>query len=181
MSDARYVARLRCPYCHEEVAPADVKVGCGRCMAWHHAACLGEHGRCASCGTLEALESAPKSDGSLGRVAARQFVSSWDSWSVLFGAAAEFATGAGSGLLSISHSHARAEGVVTVWHSGFRPKAGRRVDFEIFRSSWDSWAELFEKAGTFAALLAQDELIGFSHSAEASDGVVAVWYWRDAR
>lgn len=45
------VEHPRCPFCHDAVRPGDEdKQACGACMAWHHAACWGEHGGCAGCG-----------------------------------------------------------------------------------------------------------------------------------
>lgn len=44
----------RCPYCHEDIVPSDpAKQACSSCMAWHHVACMEEHGACAACGDEE--------------------------------------------------------------------------------------------------------------------------------
>lgn len=43
------VLHPRCPFCHEPVRPEEPKSGCLRCMAWQHAACWADHGRCATC------------------------------------------------------------------------------------------------------------------------------------
>ncbi|MDC3378660.1 hypothetical protein OAX78_00065 [Planctomycetota bacterium] len=42
--------RDRCPFCHEEVGPADDKLACDGCMAWHHFECWNTHGSCSACG-----------------------------------------------------------------------------------------------------------------------------------
>ena len=38
----------RCPFCHTAVLARD-KTACAGCMAWHHADCATDHGRCATC------------------------------------------------------------------------------------------------------------------------------------
>jgi hypothetical protein len=49
----------RCPYCHEGVRPSEPdKQACTACMAWHHSACLEEHGACATCGAQVARAAA---------------------------------------------------------------------------------------------------------------------------
>lgn len=48
------IDRPRCPFCHEAVGSEDAKRGCEECMAWHHAECWAEHGRCAACGFVAA-------------------------------------------------------------------------------------------------------------------------------
>jgi hypothetical protein len=55
------------------------------------------------------------------------------------------------------------------------------VQFEIFRGVMASWPELFEKASAFATNIGQERLISISHSEDQQDGVVAVWYWGEAR
>ena len=44
------VQRDRCPYCHDPVAPSQVKLSCDGCMAWHHEECWHGHGACSACG-----------------------------------------------------------------------------------------------------------------------------------
>ena len=50
------VNTLRCPYCHDSIAGAAPKAGCGSCLAWHHSACLLELGHCANCGVESSLK-----------------------------------------------------------------------------------------------------------------------------
>lgn len=48
---------LRCPYCHEPVAPTRESVAsCKRCRAVHHEACWSESRSCASCRGARSLE-----------------------------------------------------------------------------------------------------------------------------
>lgn len=54
-----------------------------------------------------------------------------------------------------------------------------RVAFEIFKSSYESWETLFNRAAAFAAQVGPQSLIGISHSHEGSWGVVTVWYWAE--
>ena len=42
----------RCPFCHDQVKPADEKWACQECMAWHHSACWDEGGKCSTCGNV---------------------------------------------------------------------------------------------------------------------------------
>ena len=44
------VEHNRCPFCHDAVGPADPKVACDGCMAWHHRDCWQSHGTCSACG-----------------------------------------------------------------------------------------------------------------------------------
>jgi hypothetical protein len=55
----------------------------------------------------------------------------------------------------------------------------RHVQFEIFRSSFQSWESLFSEAAAFAGTVGREHLIGFSHSEDQNNGVVTVWYWSD--
>lgn len=49
--EVRVGSELRCPFCHDSVAPAEAKEACKDCMAWHHEGCWLENGaRCATCG-----------------------------------------------------------------------------------------------------------------------------------
>jgi len=57
------VQHPRCPFCRESVAPADAKAACDQCMAWHHAECWGEHGRCSACGAGSALAAGSPAGG----------------------------------------------------------------------------------------------------------------------
>jgi hypothetical protein len=45
----------RCPFCHEELAQGKELVACAACGARHHASCHRDHGRCASCASVEVL------------------------------------------------------------------------------------------------------------------------------
>jgi hypothetical protein len=51
------------------------------------------------------------------------------------------------------------------------------VKFEVFRSSFESWQKLFEQAAEFATNVGPDRLISISHSEDANEGVVTVWFW----
>ncbi|MBN2475565.1 MAG: hypothetical protein JXB62_13215 [Pirellulales bacterium] len=53
-----------------------------------------------------------------------------------------------------------------------------RVAFRHFCERWSSWDELFQRAADFATAIGPERLISISHSADHSDGVVTVWYWR---
>lgn len=178
--------RPRCPFCHEPVEADDVKAGCSACMAWHHADCLAESGRCAAC-SQASTEPLPKAGRRPRRdVSFRHFASNWESWESLCRAAAAFATRRGELLVGFSHSHRSAEGVVTVWYRpGPRDDADRRrgqvVTHRRFSSGWDSWDVLFSQASGFAAIQDPDDLIGISHSAESVSGLVVVWYWAPAQ
>jgi hypothetical protein len=62
------VVTSRCPFCHEGVDPAAAAwVACSACLGRHHAACWGEAGRCAACGTTTHLQP----PGARGSAAAR--------------------------------------------------------------------------------------------------------------
>jgi hypothetical protein len=47
--------------------------------------------------------------------------------------------------------------------------------FKVFRGSLTTWNELFRQAADFASGIGPDRVIGISHSADHSDGVVTVW------
>lgn len=57
MKERVQVARsvTRCPYCHDDLKVEKEVVACAPCGARHHRDCHAEHGRCASCGAVEAL------------------------------------------------------------------------------------------------------------------------------
>jgi hypothetical protein len=44
-----------CPYCKGEIEDLSKVVACAACGARHHQACHADHGRCATCGSAEAL------------------------------------------------------------------------------------------------------------------------------
>jgi hypothetical protein len=49
------VSLLHCPYCKGRLAHDETLVACAPCAARHHEDCYQELGRCASCGSFEAL------------------------------------------------------------------------------------------------------------------------------
>ena len=49
--------------------------------------------------------------------------------------------------------------------------------FEIFRSSVESWDNLFAKASEFATEIGEQRVINISHSWHHNHGIVTVWYW----
>jgi hypothetical protein len=51
------------------------------------------------------------------------------------------------------------------------------VRCEYFQGTLRTWKELFAEAAVFASTIGRERLIGISHSADGSQGVVAVWYW----
>ena len=55
----------------------------------------------------------------------------------------------------------------------------RRVQFEVFKSSFKSWESMFSEAAAFAESIGPDRLISISHSEDQNKGVVTVWYWSD--
>jgi len=52
-----------------------------------------------------------------------------------------------------------------------------RATFEVFSANFSSWHTLFEQAAALATELGPERLIGISHSADRTEGVVTVWYW----
>lgn len=52
-----------------------------------------------------------------------------------------------------------------------------RVEFRVYRGVLASWDELFSEAAAFAAEVGPRRLINISHSEDANEGVVTVWYW----
>lgn len=168
------VRRPTCPFCREEIEPAQPKVGCSSCMAWQHASCLRESHACAACGRqIKAPGATPSASG---RVEYQVYRSSWDSWEKLFSDAAEFASWIGpEGLVAISHSADESDGVVTVWYrAGAGGAKNDTLRFQVTRGTWDSWESLFGQAGTSAS---GRRVVGISHSEDKNEGVVAVWYW----
>lgn len=55
----------------------------------------------------------------------------------------------------------------------------KQVQFQVFRGTFASWKTLFEQAASFASQIGRERLIGISHSADHSEGVVTVWYWSE--
>lgn len=60
-----------------------------------------------------------------------------------------------------------------------REPPGTSVAYRVFRGTLSTWEALFQEAADFASTLPAGRLIGISHSADHSDGVVAVWYHQD--
>lgn len=59
------MSRVRCPYCHDDVAPeAGEWVACAGCLSRHHEPCWDEGGSCSACGAEGRLApSAPRREG----------------------------------------------------------------------------------------------------------------------
>jgi len=49
--------------------------------------------------------------------------------------------------------------------------------FYIFRSAWSSWQSLFGEAASYLTELGPERVLGVSHSADKTEGVITVWYW----
>src|SRR5689334_12673493 len=47
----------------------------------------------------------------------------------------------------------------------------------MFRSLGKPWEALFDEAAEFASRLRPEQLISISHSEDAANAVVSVWYW----
>jgi hypothetical protein len=56
-----------------------------------------------------------------------------------------------------------------------------QAKFKIFRSDWDSWETMFQKAADFMTSIGPEKTIGVSTSHESNVGVVTVWYWSDEK
>ncbi len=54
-----------------------------------------------------------------------------------------------------------------------------KVAFEVFRSALSSWKSLFAEAARYATGVGPDRVITISHSEDANEGVVTVWFWAD--
>ena len=52
-----------------------------------------------------------------------------------------------------------------------------RATYRIFRGTMVSWDGLCDEATEFASGIGKDRVISISHSEDANDGVVVVWYW----
>lgn len=52
-----------------------------------------------------------------------------------------------------------------------------RLCFRFFRGTLESWESLFSDAAAFATEVGPERLVSVSHSEDANDGVVTVWYW----
>ena len=51
------------------------------------------------------------------------------------------------------------------------------AQYRMFRGTLASWETLFAEAAEFASTLGPDRVISISHSEDANEGVVVVWYW----
>ena len=54
-----------------------------------------------------------------------------------------------------------------------------KVEYKMFRGTFETWDQLFAKAADFASTLSPEQLINISHSEDNNDGVVTVWFWSD--
>ena len=52
-----------------------------------------------------------------------------------------------------------------------------RLAFRVFRGALTTWQCLFNEAAEFASELGPERVVSISHSEDANDGVVAVWFW----
>lgn len=43
------IEQPRCPFCHEDIAPASEQLACNACRAWHHQDCWREGAGCSAC------------------------------------------------------------------------------------------------------------------------------------
>jgi len=55
-----------------------------------------------------------------------------------------------------------------------------RMAYKYFRGTLATWDELFDQAAKFATETGPERVVGISHSADHSNGVVTVWYWEAA-
>ena len=53
-----------------------------------------------------------------------------------------------------------------------------KLEYRVFRSATKSWEILFNEVKTFAEQIGVDRIISISHSEDANEGVVVVWYRR---
>jgi hypothetical protein len=53
------------------------------------------------------------------------------------------------------------------------------ASYRIFRGTMTTWDALFDEAAYFASSVGPQRVISISHSEDANDGVVVVWYWQD--
>lgn len=51
-----------------------------------------------------------------------------------------------------------------------------RLQYRVFRSATKSWLTLFEEARLFADEVGVENIVSISHSEDANEGVVVVWY-----
>ncbi len=56
-------------------------------------------------------------------------------------------------------------------------RSAPRVGFRYFRGTLASWDDLFDEAAEFATTIGRERLINISHSEDANEGVVTVWFW----
>ena len=54
-----------------------------------------------------------------------------------------------------------------------------KVEFRTFRGRMASWESLFDEAARLATEIGRERLISISHSEDANEGVVTVWFWSE--
>lgn len=54
-----------------------------------------------------------------------------------------------------------------------------KLQYKVFRSGYESWDSLFNKACEFANSIGRENVLNISHSCHNNDGVVTVWYWQE--
>lgn len=55
-----------------------------------------------------------------------------------------------------------------------------KLQYKTFKSSWDSWDNLFKQASEFADRIGRENVLNISQSCNGNnEGVVTVWYWQD--
>ena len=52
-----------------------------------------------------------------------------------------------------------------------------KVHFEVFKSSYRRWEELYRDAADFATKIGHQRLVNISHACDHSEATVTVWYW----
>ncbi len=52
-----------------------------------------------------------------------------------------------------------------------------KVSYQMFRSSFKSWDELFLEAAEFASTIEEMRLINITQCCDNNNSVVTVWYW----
>ena len=51
------------------------------------------------------------------------------------------------------------------------------VSFRVFTSTFKPWDVLCAEAAEFATTVGRENLISISHSEDANEGVITVWFW----
>ncbi len=52
-----------------------------------------------------------------------------------------------------------------------------KVRYQVFKSQYRSWDDLFKEASDFASKIGPERLINISHACDHHMGTVTVWYW----